>query len=127
MADNTSTDITNSSRVTNTHSMKKLENTIKKLIINATLEGVSKASIDQSVASVVAAEVEKLRYDYLPHGACWMCSMPVSRRRGYSMWKGKMFCTEQCLRKYHSLMQNPANRNRTLEGEPIEEFKPNEL
>lgn len=89
-----------------------LQSVIRKEIANTDIEGR------------VGKEIEKLRYDYLPHGACWLCSMPVSRSRGYYMWTGKMFCTETCLKKYAQLIQKPDGSGKYLHGQLVEEFKP---
>ena len=80
-------------------------------------------SIDTKVGSTIKQEIEALRHEYLPHGACWFCSNPVSRGSGYRMWQGKMFCTENCLTKFHGLIQHPDNNYVHLDGEPILVFK----
>lgn len=103
----------------------KLVNKIENKIENWLTRIISKAVLDTKIEDRVRVAIEKLRYDYLPHGACWMCSMPVSRSGGYSMWKGKMFCTDNCFEKYRSLIQLPNESYRYIEGEPVEVFKPN--
>ena len=90
------------------------------LITKAVADAVSKAPIEARIAE----SIEKLRYDYLPHGACWMCSMPVSRTGGYQMWRGKMFCTEECLKKYAGLTEHPQENYKILNGDSIEVFPP---
>lgn len=94
----------------------KIENWLKELIISS----IKSAKIEERVGSAI----EKLRYDYLPHGACWMCSMPVSRGKGYSMWRGRMFCSEQCLEKYSGLIAKPDEDYKIIDGDIVEKFNP---
>jgi hypothetical protein len=105
--------------------MKKIKQKIKEFFKEVVKEAVKESDINKQVAE----SIEKLRYDYLPHGACWMCSMPVSRSGGYDMWMGKMFCKEQCASKYSSLMQNPDQSFKYLPDNkgaqhPVESFQP---
>ena len=103
----------------------KIENYLNKLIIKAVTSAFSQIRIEDRVG----VAIEKLRFDFLPHGACWMCSLPLSRGRGYFMWMGKMFCTNTCLRKYYGLMQVPDGTPTSLKApdglqHPIEVFEP---
>lgn len=105
--------------------MKRIKNKIKTWLSSVVVEAIKSAPIEQRVGE----EIEKLRYDYLPHGACWMCSMPVSRKGGYEMWTGKMFCTRNCTEKYASLIQKPDNSfqyMKSVDGtlHPVEVFTP---
>ena len=98
--------------------MKKIKNWLANIVREAIQEVIKNSPIEDRVGM----EIEKLRYDYLPHGACWMCSLPISRTGGYIMWTGKMFCSDICLEKYHSLMQKPNENYKLLDGQPVEVF-----
>lgn len=100
--------------------MKKLKLKIEKWLNNIIVNAINSTKIEERVG----VAIEKLRYDYLPHGACWMCSMPVSRTKGYSMWRGRMFCTEQCLEKYAGLVSKPSEDYKIIDGDVVEVFKP---
>lgn len=102
--------------------MKNFKKTIEAWSTGIIIQAVAKAIAVAPIENRVAAEIEKLRYDYLPHGACWMCSMPVSRKGGYQMWQGKMFCTDACLHKYAGLMQKPDENFKYIQGHPVEIF-----
>lgn len=104
--------------------MKYILNKIEKWLKNTIKEAVESLNLEKLVKLQVEESIEKLRFDYLPHGACWLCSMPVSRKGGYTMWQGKMFCNKTCFDKYSQIVQKPDDKHFMFNGDPIEIFNP---
>lgn len=104
--------------------MKKQIEKIKQWLTSVVKESINEINIAEIVRTQTEKSIEKIRYDYLPHGACWFCSMPISRTNGYQMWRGKMFCQDSCFNKYKQIIQKPDENYKMFDGDPVEVFNP---
>lgn len=105
-----------------------MKNYIKKYITDPIIEAIIKRTSDfeKKVEERIEKLIKEESYSWLPNGSCWLCTHPVSRKGGYITWLGRMFCGEQCLEKFHSLVSKPDESYKSFAGEKINTITPNE-